>query len=175
MPLTKVSCPETEKRRFSRNLDPIFFIKKKKIKNPVFWTVQRTPYNYFECSKSHNMPGGFLSILLHFFIPFPAQQFKPWECSNNTKHLKMGERGRKTEICLPTHNHLYTPSDKQQNETNLLLGNCTFSYIFYWKRGAKTCSAAPAPLKAEITCDLFCLTLSPPAITSHTRLSEKEY
>lgn len=65
---------------------------KKNPKIPVFCTVQRTLHNYFECSKYPNMPGGFLSILLHFFMPLPAQQFQPWECSNNPEHLKLGER-----------------------------------------------------------------------------------
>lgn len=90
-------------------------------------------------SAPSNMPGGFLSILLHFFIPFPAQQFQPWECCNNPEHLKLEEREREGEREEGRQKSAFQHSTicDKQNEMNLP-GDCTSSCIFRGKAGART-------------------------------------
>lgn len=151
MPLTNESCPATKKGCFARNLDPIFFIKKKSQSSGLSRELCRTIL-----SAPSNTPGGFLSILLHFFLPFPAQQFQPWECSNNPEHLKLGEReeGRLKSAFQPS-----PICDKQQEERDLP-GDCSCSCIF---RGKEEPALAGQPCsQSSITCALLSLTLSTP-------------
>lgn len=133
MPLTNVSCPETKKGCFSLNLDPIFFIKKKKI-------IQSSGLSREPCITILSAPSLIACLgdfLASYCISLYLSQHSRSSLENAviTQGIWKCKRGRKTNLPSNTH-HLYTPSDKQQNETNLWLGDCTFSYIFYLKRGA---------------------------------------
>lgn len=181
MPLTNVSCPETRKGWvgffflfyfcFLINLDPIFFIKKLQSSG-----LSREPCITISSAPSLTTCLG--DFLASYCISLYLSQHSRSSLENAviTQSIWKCERGRKREICLPTYNHLHSPSDKQQNETDLSLGDCTFSYILYLKQGARTGYSAPGLVKEHNHLwFVFCLTQSPLAITSHTRLSEKEY
>lgn len=163
MPLTNESCPETKKGCFSRIWIQFSSLKTKKTQKSQSSALSREL-----CITILSAPS-LLTCLGDFLASYCISLCLSQHSSSSPENAAITqsiwnwerERGRKAEICLPTHHHhLYTPSDKQQNETNLP-GDCTSSCIFRGKPGAKTRWTA-LESESRITCALFCLTLSTP-------------
>lgn len=173
MPLTNVSCPETKKGCFSLNLDPIFFIKKNKI-------IQSSGLSKEPCITILSAPSLIACLgdfLASYCISLYLSQHSRSSLENAviTQGIWKCERGRKTEICLPTHTICTLPQINNKVKQIFDLRLHLLIHILF-KKGSPNlpdCPCISQSAGSPVIC--FCLTQSPPAITSHTRLSEKEY